>query len=327
MNIIEVNDLKKYFYNNSGILYRLFNLGPQIIQAVDQVSFDIKKGTTMALVGESGCGKTTVARLVLDLIKKDKGEIYFKKKALSKMSDQEYKDYRRNVAFIAQDFRSSLNPRKLVGEILTEPFQIHNKDTNKINKEKRIKYLVDLVGLNKDDIFKFPHEFSGGQARRIGVARALMLNPEFIVCDEPTSGLDLSISASIINLMKKLKEELELTYLWISHNLNVVRYISDKIAVMYLGRIIETGSSKIIFKDPKHPYSEALIKAVLSFSKMKQKSKRKTLKGEVPSPIDPPSGCSFHPRCKYSQDICKKEIPILQDIEKGRKIACHFPLS
>ncbi|MDZ7671764.1 MAG: ABC transporter ATP-binding protein [Halanaerobiales bacterium] len=194
------------------------------------------------------------------------------------------------MAFIAQDFRSSLNPRKLVGEILEEPFQIHPELFNKEDKQKRILNILDLVGLSENSLLKFPHEFSGGQARRIGVARALMLHPQFIVCDEPTSGLDLSISASIINLMKELKEELDLTYLWISHNLNVVRFISDYVGVMYLGRIVEIGHTSDIFQKPKHPYTEALIQSVPSFSKKSKKVKRDTLKGEPPSPINPPQG-------------------------------------
>ena len=326
MNIIEVRDLKKYFYKKSGVLHKVFGVGPQVIQAVSKVSFNIEKGNTMALVGESGCGKTTVARLILNLIEKEAGQIYFKGKALDEMSEEEYNDYRENAAFIAQDFRSSLNPRKLVGEILAEPFRIHPGVIDKEREEARIKKMVDLVGLNEEALLKFPHEFSGGQARRIGVARALMLNPEFIVCDEPTSGLDLSISAAIINLMKELKEEFDLTYLWISHNLNVVRYISDYVGVMYLGRIIEIGKTKEVFNDPSHPYSEALIESVPSFSKEKKKIKRKTLEGEVPSPIDPPPGCPFHPRCKYSQAKCKEVVPILENKGNNREVACHFPL-
>ncbi|HKL13404.1 MAG TPA: ABC transporter ATP-binding protein [Halanaerobiales bacterium] len=326
MNIIEVRDLKKYFYKKSGVLYKLFGMGPQVVQAVSKVSFNIEKGNTMALVGESGCGKTTVARLILNLIEKEAGQIYFKGKALEEMNVDEYQDYRENAAFIAQDFRSSLNPRKLVGEILAEPFRIHPDVIKKEKEETRIKKIVNLVGLNEEALLKFPHEFSGGQARRIGVARALMLNPEFIVCDEPTSGLDLSISAAIINLMKELKEEFDLTYLWISHNLNVVRYISDYVGVMYLGRIIEIGKTQKLFNNPSHPYSEALIESVPSFSKEKKKIKRKTLEGEVPSPIDPPLGCPFHPRCKYSQAICEEEVPILENKQGDRVVACHFPL-
>ena len=326
MNIIEVRDLQKYFYKKSGILHKIFGVGPQIIQAVDQVSFNIERGNTMALVGESGCGKTTVARLILNLIELDEGKIIFKGKDLNEMSEEEYNDYRENAAFIAQDFRSSLNPRKLVGEILAEPFRIHPGVVSKKDEEKRIKEIVDLVGLSEKSLLKFPHEFSGGQARRIGVARALMLNPEFIVCDEPTSGLDLSISASIINLMKDLRDEFDLTYLWISHNLNVVNYISDYVGVMYLGRIIEIGKSRALFNNPTHPYTEALIESVPSFSQENKKIKRKTLKGEVPSPIDPPSGCSFHPRCKYSQPKCKEITPKLEIKEGERKAACHFPL-
>ena len=326
MNIIEVRNLKRYFHKKSGILYRLFGLGPQIIQAVSEVSFNIEKGNTMALVGESGCGKTTVARLVLKLIEQDEGEIYFKGQSLDEMTEKQYNDYRKNSAFIAQDFRSSLNPRKLVGEILAEPFRIHPGVIKKGDEEDRIKNILELVGLNEEALLKFPHEFSGGQARRIGVARALMLNPEFIVCDEPTSGLDLSISASIINLMKELKEEFDLTYLWISHNLNVVRYISDYVGVMYLGRIIEIGKTQEVFNDPTHPYSEALIESVPSFSKEKKKIKRKTLEGEVPSPINPPSGCPFHPRCKYSQEKCKEVVPPLENKDDSRLAACHFPL-
>jgi|AntRauTorckE6833_2_1112554.scaffolds.fasta_scaffold00145_7 oligopeptide/dipeptide ABC transporter ATP-binding protein len=326
MKIVEVSNLKKYFYNKDGLLNKMIGNGPQIIQAVQDVSFHINSGNIMALVGESGCGKTTVARLILNLIQADQGDIKFKTESIYSMNKDQYKDYRKNVAFIAQDFRSSLNPRKLVGEILEEPFKIHPELFDKKDKQKRIVNILDLVGLSKNSLLKFPHEFSGGQARRIGVARALMLNPQFIVCDEPTSGLDLSISASIINLMKELKEELDLTYLWISHNLNVVRFISDYVGVMYLGRIVEIGPTSDIFKNSKHPYTEALIQSVPSFSKKSKKIKRDTLKGEPPSPINPPPGCSFHPRCKYAQKICEKKTPLLEENGENREVACYFPL-
>jgi oligopeptide/dipeptide ABC transporter ATP-binding protein len=326
MKIIEVSNIKKYFYNKDGVLNKVIGNGPQIIQAVQDVSFHINQGNIMALVGESGCGKTTVARLILNLIKADQGDIKFKDRSIYNMNKENFKDYRKNVAFIAQDFRSSLNPRKLVGEILEEPFKVHPDSFDKKEKDKRIIKILKLVGLNEKSLLKFPHEFSGGQARRIGVARALMLNPQFIVCDEPTSGLDLSISASIINLMKELKIEFDLTYLWISHNLNVVRFISDYVGVMYLGRIVEIGQTADIFNNPKHPYTEALIQSVPSFSKENKEIKRDTLQGEPPSPINPPTGCSFHPRCKYAKEVCKKEIPLLEKNGENQEVACYFPL-
>ena len=324
MNLVEVQNLKKYFVNNDSFLYKITNRGPIEIKAVDGVSFKIKKQDTLAIVGESGCGKTTVARSVLRLIEPTAGQILYKGKSINDFNKKELKNFRSEAQMILQDPRSSLNPRFIVEEIVSEPLSIHNRikdDSNLLNKVWR---LLDMVGLSKRYSELFPHELSGGQARRVGIARALALQPEFIVCDEPTSGLDISIMSAILNLMKELQKKYKLTYLWISHNLHEVRYISNKVAVMYLGKIVEITDTETIFNNPCHPYTEALFSSLRGINDDWSYKEHEIIKGEVPSPINPPSGCSFHPRCKYSFDKCKKVEPTLKIIEESHLTSCHL---
>lgn len=325
MALVEVRELKVHFKKEMGFIDNLLNRDPKLVYAVDGVSFDIDKQKTFSLVGESGCGKSTIARSILQLVQSTSGSIKFDDQELIGASGRELMKYRRKAQMIFQDPRSSLNPRKTAEELLEEPFKIHQELKENITSvDDEIDRLMDLVGLSPKDRIKFPHEFSGGQARRIGIARALAVNPELLVCDEPTSGLDVSIMAAVINLMMELQEKLDLTLLWISHNLHVVKHLSDYVGVMYLGKMVEKGLAKEIFKEPLHPYTNALFSSVPQIEDDGQISKKIVLKGEVPSPINPPSGCSFHPRCQYAKEICYKEEPKLKQIGDGRAIACHL---
>jgi oligopeptide transport system ATP-binding protein len=324
MALVEVKNLKKYFVNNEGLLYKLANKGPIKVKAVDDVSFKIEKEDTLAVVGESGCGKTTVARSVLRLIEPTAGEILYRGRSINNFDKRELKTFRKDAQMILQDPRSSLNPRFIVEEIVSEPLYIHDQIEDDFNLLDRVWELLNLVGLSKRYSELFPHELSGGQARRVGIARALALQPEFIVCDEPTSGLDISIMSAVLNLMKKLQQEYQLTYLWISHNLHEVRYISNKVAVMYLGKIVEITDTDTIFNNSVHPYTEALFSSLRGINDNWNYKEREIIQGEVPSPINPPPGCSFHPRCKYSFDKCKKVEPELKAVEAGHLTACHL---
>jgi len=316
-NILEVKNLKKYFPIHGGIFWK--KIGN--VYAVDDVSLNIKYGETVGLVGESGCGKTTLGRTILKLYKPTDGSVIFDGKDILKINHNELQIVRKNIQIIFQDPFESLNSRHTIGTILEEPFIIHKIS----NRKNRIKELLNQVGLPENAINRFPHEFSGGQRQRIGIARSLALNPKLIVCDEPVSALDVSIQSQILNLLLELQVKLQLTYLFIAHDLAVVKHISDRIAVMYLGKIIEFTNADSIYKNPIHPYTKALISSIPVPDPEYKKKNNIVLKGDVPSPSNPPSGCRFHTRCNYVIDKCKKEEPLLINFNKNEshKVACH----
>lgn len=321
--LVEVQGLKTYFYKGKGILSKAFGKGLRIVHAVDDVSFTIEEGETFGLVGESGCGKTTVGRSILRLVEPTAGKILFEGQNLLELSKREMQKFRRKAQIVIQDPRSSLNPRMAAGEIIAEPLRIHGVKKYEDEIEDEVARLLETVGLSSRDADKYPHAFSGGQARRIGVARALALRPQFIVADEPTSGLDVSITAAILDLMKDLQDKFKLTYLWISHNLHVVKYISDRIAIMYLGKTVEVGRTQDISENPIHPYTQALFSAIPTVNPG-QATEKIILKGEVPSPIHPPSGCRFRTRCWKAGEKCSREKPELIDVGGGHYVACHL---
>lgn len=317
--LLKVKNLKKYFPVRGGILSKIIGY----VQAVDEISFDIKEGETLGLVGESGCGKTTAGRTITRLLEPTAGEVDFEGKDIFKLSKEELRKSRRNIQIIFQDPFGSLNPRMTVGDIVGESLTIHKIVKNKKEKEERVKDLLETVGLNAGHIRRYPHEFSGGQRQRIGIARALALNPKLVICDEAVSALDVSIQAQVINLLEDLQEKFKLTYLFIAHDLSVVKHISDRVAVMYLGKIVELTSTYELYNNPQHPYTEALLSAV-PIPDPTLKRQRIVLEGDVPSPFKPPKGCRFHPRCKYAIPICSQEEPELIDINGGHYVACHL---
>lgn len=319
---IEVRNLKKHFPIMRGIFRRQVGA----VKAVDGVSFDIYKGETLGLVGESGCGKSTTGRSILQLLTPTDGQVLFKGQDLTKLGQNELRKARRHMQMIFQDPYASLNPRMTVGNIIGEPLEIHNiGDAN--SRKERVKELLKIVGLNPYFINRYPHEFSGGQRQRIGVARALATNPDFIVADEPISALDVSIQAQVVNLLDDLKAELGLTYLFIAHDLSMIRYISDRVAVMYLGRVVELSEKDEVFDHALHPYTQALLSAIPIPDPAKEaKRQRLILEGGVPSPSNPPKACHFHPRCQYATDICREVDPEFRDMGTNSQphwVACH----
>ncbi len=314
--LIEVKGLKEYFNINVGLLRS------KPLKAVDDVSFSINKGETLGLVGESGCGKTTVGRTLLHLYKPTAGEIYYDGKLIKSKAD--IKEFRKKATMVFQDPYSSLNPRMTVSDIIGEPLDIHKLCADKKEREERILELMGHVGLNSEHASRYAHEFSGGQRQRIGIARALAVNPDFIVCDEPVSALDVSIQAQVINMFDELQEKLNLTYLFIAHDLLVVRHISDRIAVMYLGKMVELAEANEICDRPLHPYSKALMSAVpMPDPKIARANQRIALQGDIPSPLNAPSGCPFRTRCQYATEKCAESMPEFKEVSKGHFVACH----
>ena len=314
--LIEVKDLKEYFDINVG----MFRTKP--LKAVDGVSFSINRGETLGLVGESGCGKTTVGRTILHLYKPTSGEVWYDGKRLESRAD--IQEFRKTATMVFQDPYSSLNPRMTVSDIIGEPLDIHKLCASKQEREERILELMGHVGLNSEHASRYAHEFSGGQRQRIGIARALAVNPDFIVCDEPVSALDVSIQAQVINMFDELQDKLGLTYLFIAHDLLVVRHISDRIAVMYLGRMVELADAAEIYDRPMHPYSKSLLSSVpVPDPKVARANQRIVLTGDIPSPLNAPSGCPFRTRCQYATEQCAAEMPAFKEVEKGHFVACH----
>ncbi len=314
--LLEVSGLKQYFDINMGF----FRTRP--LKAVDDVSFSIRRGETLGLVGESGCGKTTVGRSILHLYKPTAGKVIYDGHEIG--SKASLKEYRRKATMVFQDPYSSLNPRMTVSDIVAEPLDVHRLYANKKERNERVMQLLSYVGLNSEHASRYAHEFSGGQRQRIGIARALAVNPEFIVCDEPVSALDVSIQAQVINMFDDLQDKFELTYLFIAHDLLVVRHISDRIAVMYLGKMVELADAEEIYRHPLHPYSRSLLSAVpLPDPKKARENKRIMLSGDIPSPLNAPSGCPFRTRCPYASESCGDSMPEFREVQSGHFVACH----
>jgi len=318
--LLTVNNLKKYFPIKTGLVKRTTGN----VKAVDGVSFNIKKGKVLGIVGESGCGKSTLGRTILRLLTPTEGEVFYEGKSVFDMDHKEMNKMRTKMQIIFQDPYSSLNPRLPVYDIVGEAMLQHSIVKNKKEMKEKAIEIIGKCGLFPEQADRYPHQFSGGQRQRICIARALAVNPDFVVCDEAVSALDVSIQSQIINLLKDAQEDFGLTYMFISHDLSVVKFISDEIAVMYVGQIVEKGSKRQIFSNPLHPYTEALLSAAPSFDpSYKQNEKRIILKGDIPSPANPPKGCRFHTRCSYARDICKEEIPEYREINDGHYAMCH----
>ena len=322
--LVKITGLKKYFPISRGIIFQK-KIGN--VHAVDGVDLEIYPGETLGLVGETGCGKSTLARVLMRLYPATEGSIVFDGDDITHLKGRDLREKRREMQMIFQDPFASLNPRRTVGSIISEPFRLH-KIVPKDKVKGEVQQIMELVGLSPEHYNRYPHEFSGGQRQRIGVARSLALKPKLIVCDEPVSALDVSIQAQILNLLEDLQEELKLTYLFIAHDLGVVKHVSDRVAVMYLGKIVEMADGPTLYRNPKHPYTGALLSAVpVADPELAAKKKRIILEGDVPSPIDPPSGCRFHPRCPNAQfPTCKEQEPQLEPHHPGQVAACHFPL-
>ena len=318
--LVQVRDLKMYFPVTEGAII------PRVIahvKAVNGISFDIRKGETLGLVGESGCGKTTTGRCILQLEKATAGQIIYDGKDLTQLSKEEMRPMRQRIQVIFQDPYSSLNPRMKIGDIIAEPMMVHGTEPDKAARDKRVRELLGVCGLNPKFADRYPHEMSGGQRQRVGIARALAVRPEFIICDEAVSALDVSIQAQVINLLEDLRDEFDLTYLFISHDLSVVRHLCQRVAVMYLGNMVELASTDELFDNPLHPYTQALLEAVpIPDPEIEQARAHKVIQGEIPSPINPPPGCVFHPRCGIAVEECKKLVPQFREVKPGHWVAC-----
>lgn len=316
--LLEVKNLKKYFPVTSGFIRKK----TEYVKAVDDVSFNVYKGETLGLVGESGCGKSTTGRMIVNLMKPTSGDILFEGTSFKGLNKKQEKDLRKSIQIIFQDPYASLNPRMTIGDIIAEPMRVnHIVDKSEIDKE--VLNLLNHVGLASYHRNRYPHEFSGGQRQRVGIARALSLKPKLIVCDEPVSALDVSIQAQVLNLLYDLQKEFNLTYLFIAHGLNVVKHVSSRVGVMYLGKLVEIADEESLYSDAKHPYTQALLSAI-PIPDPSRKKNRILLEGDVPSPLNPPSGCRFHTRCFKCMDICKEKEPEMREIEKGHLVACHL---
>jgi len=320
-DILIIEGLKKYFPVGQGF----FGRGEQFVKAVDGVNLTVRTGETIGLVGESGCGKSTLGNCILRLEEPTAGRIIFDGRDVLTLDNKSLRQLRRDMQIIFQDPYSSLNPRKSIGQIIGEAFRIHGL-LKADERRDRVKELLSIVGLRPEHVHRYPHEFSGGQRQRICISRALALNPKLIIADEPVSALDVSVQAQILNLLVTLQNQFHLTYIFISHDLSVVRHISDRIAVMYLGQLVELAPSQELCRRPLHPYTESLLAAVPVANPLLKK-KRVKLTGDVPSPINPPANCRFHPRCNYRQQICSDKVPVLREMNKGHSVACFFPLN
>ena len=319
-NLLEVQGLKMHFPISEGFF---FNKSVSLVKAVDGINFSIKRGETLGLVGESGCGKTTTGRCILQLEKATEGKIVFEGQDLTQLDSSELSPLRQKIQVIFQDPYSSLNPRLKIGDTISEPMKVHNIQPDPKIRNKRVAELLNICGLPSVMADRYPHEMSGGQRQRVGIARALSLNPEFIICDEAVSALDVSIQAQVINLLEDLREEFNLTYLFIAHDLSVVRHLCQKVAVMYLGKIVEMADCDELYDNPQHPYTKALLNAVpVPDPEVEKNREHNIMTGEVPSPINPPSGCVFHPRCSLAVESCKSDIPVLEDKRAGHFVAC-----
>ena len=318
--LVEIRGLTKEFAAGSSTWSRRKN----VVHAVSGVNLDIYEGETLALVGESGCGKSTLGRLILNLIEPTAGIVTFDGKVMQELKQEEMRQLRKEMQLIFQDPYASLNPRWSIRDIVAEPLETHKIYKTAAETTERVKELVKKCGIRPEFINRYPHQFSGGQRQRVGIARALALNPRLIVCDEPVSALDVSIQAQVLNLLADLQTEFKLTYLFISHDLSVVRYLSDRVCVMFLGKICEIGNTKDVYEDPKHPYTRFLLEAVPKPDPTIRKEDKNMLIGEIPSPVNPPSGCRFHTRCPYASERCSQEEPLMREVAPGRMAACHL---